>query len=359
MSCADCGKAGGASLKVCKSCMRAKYCNATCQLNHWATHKTECKLRAAELRDDALFKDPPAKEDCPICFLPMPAKLISCISLPDATISSVPIYDFAIANEELANFDTCHYYECCGKSMCRGCMTSFFHSRNHDKCPFCKAERNVYATDEDNVEEIRKRVAANDAGAIWVLGIYYYHGYNGLQQDHTKSTELWTQAAKLGSSDAHCNLGMLYDEGGNMKKAKFHLGAAAMEGHEMARFNLALLEAESGNMERAVKHWAIAASGGEYLAMHQLTVFYEKGYVSRDSINSTLAAYNNSCAEMRSEARDACIRACIQVTTETNEGNTPTRGGPDEVILRMLNAQPRSAARDDLIRMITEDMRNL
>jgi hypothetical protein len=62
---------------------------------------------------------------------------------------------------------------------------------------------------------------------------------------------------------------------------------------------------------------------------------------------------------MRSEARDACIRACIQVTTETNEGNTPTRGGPDEVILRMLNAQPRSAARDDLIRMITEDMRNL
>jgi TPR repeat protein len=73
---------------------------------------------------------------------------------------------------------------------------------------------------------------------------------------------------------------MLYDEGGNMKKAKFHLGAAAMEGHEMARFNLALLEAESGNMERAVKHWAIAASSGEYLAMHQLTVFYEKGYVS-------------------------------------------------------------------------------
>ena len=29
-------------------------------------------------------------------------KMISCVSLPDATIMSVPIYDFAMANEELA-----------------------------------------------------------------------------------------------------------------------------------------------------------------------------------------------------------------------------------------------------------------
>jgi hypothetical protein len=36
--------------------------------------------------DEVLFKDPPAKEDCPICFLPMPVRLLSCISLPDATI---------------------------------------------------------------------------------------------------------------------------------------------------------------------------------------------------------------------------------------------------------------------------------
>jgi hypothetical protein len=31
-------------------------------------------------------------------------------------------------------------------------------------------------------------------------------------------------------------------------------------------------------------------------------------FVSRESIDSTLAAYNNSCAEMRSEARDSYIR---------------------------------------------------
>jgi len=97
--CADCGEEGGASLKVCKLCMFVRYCNADCQRNHWPSHKKECKLRAAKLHDVALFKDPPAKEDCPICFLPMPYKFILCITLPPATIMSVPVYDFAIANE--------------------------------------------------------------------------------------------------------------------------------------------------------------------------------------------------------------------------------------------------------------------
>ena len=68
----------------------------------------------AEIRDEALFKDPPAKEDCPICFLPMPAKLISCISLLPATITSVPIYDFLIAIEG-ESICTC---------FCRGCANS-------------------------------------------------------------------------------------------------------------------------------------------------------------------------------------------------------------------------------------------
>jgi hypothetical protein len=42
---------------------------------YWPKHKKLCKQRAAELHDEALFKEPPPKEDCPICFLPMPGKL--------------------------------------------------------------------------------------------------------------------------------------------------------------------------------------------------------------------------------------------------------------------------------------------
>ena len=83
---------------------------------NWPKHKRDCKIHAAELRDKALFKDPPPKEDCPICFLPMPAKLISCISLPPATLSSVPINDFAIANVELYKREMGQYYPCCGKA---------------------------------------------------------------------------------------------------------------------------------------------------------------------------------------------------------------------------------------------------
>jgi hypothetical protein len=61
-------------------------------------------------------------------------------------------------------------------------------------------------------------------------------------------------------------------------------------------------------MEQALKHWKIAASAGEYTAMNNLTIKFEQGADSRETIDSTLAAYNNSCAEVRSEARDTSIR---------------------------------------------------
>ena len=304
--CAECGKGGGVSLKICKPCMRAKYCNAACQLNHWPTHKKECKLRAAELRDEALFKDPPPKEDCPICFLPMPQKLFSCVTLPPATISSVPIYDFAIANQELANKQIEEYYPCCGKIFCRGCSYSSRKYGNY-KCPFCNADCGN-TTEEEEVAEMMKRVAANDAASICMLAYQYHHGLGGFQQDRTKAMELFTRAADLGCSKAHNELGVIYEGAGNLKKAKFHIEAAAMAGHEGARCNLGNMESNSGNMEQAVKHWTIAASAGDYDAMNNLLTVLKKGYVSRESINSTLTAYNSSCAEMRSEARDVFIR---------------------------------------------------
>jgi hypothetical protein len=152
-----------------------------------------------------------------------------------------------------------------------------------------------------------KRVEVNDSGAMCQLGNCYYKGLNGVQQDRTKAMELFTRAAKLKFSKGHCNLGTTYHEGGNMKKAKFHVEAAAMAGHEMARYNLGIFEYNSGNVEQALKHWTIAASAGECFAMHELRELFEYGYVSRESINSTLAAYNSSCAEMGSEARDAFI----------------------------------------------------
>jgi TPR repeat protein len=218
----------------------------------------------------------------------------------------VPINDFAIANQELADENLEVYYTCCGKSVCAGCVHSFRAAGNNEKCPFCNSDRSG-KTDEELVADMMKRVDANDAASICMLANYYEHGNGGLQQDHGKAIKLYTRAAELGYNKAHYRLAHIYHEGGNLKKAKFHFEAAAMAGHDGARNNLGYIEFKFGNMEQAIKHWTIAASAGYFGSMHEMRVLFEQGLVSRKSIDSTLAAYNNSCAEMRSEARDVVI----------------------------------------------------
>ena len=216
--CAECGEEGGVSLKACKSCMQVRYCNAECQRNHWPKHKNQCKQRAAELRDEALFKDPPPKEDCPICFLPMPNKLICCVSLPPATLSLVPINDFANANEALICKEMELYYSCCGKSICQGCLYSHHVSGDNNKCPFCNSNRDN--TEEENNEDNMKRVEANDPASMYMLATHYHLGRGGFQQDRTKAMELFTRAAKLGFSKGHFNLGSIYYEGGGYEEGQ-------------------------------------------------------------------------------------------------------------------------------------------
>jgi hypothetical protein len=149
------------------------------QMITWSKHKEECRYAACcratrrGAHDEALFQDPPAKEDCPICFLPMPTNFFSCASLPDATRTSLPIYNLAIASKELG----CQpkYYPRCGKSICIGCIRSIVKSENDYKCPFCNSDR-VGKTDEEMVEEMRMQVEANDPVLICLLANSYHHG---------------------------------------------------------------------------------------------------------------------------------------------------------------------------------------
>ena len=82
---------------------------------------------ADRLRDEFLFKEPPPKDDCPICFVPMPS-----------------------AYTKIAAF-----HPCCGKIVCNGCVHSCDGSSTSGdyKCPFCNAEveydkKKVYANEE-------------------------------------------------------------------------------------------------------------------------------------------------------------------------------------------------------------------
>jgi len=71
---------------------------------------------------------------------------------------------------------------------------------------------------------------------------YYHHGRGAVQQDQTKSMELYALVAELGSSKAHYHLGIEYHQRGDSKKATFHYETAAMAGHKLARCNLGDME---------------------------------------------------------------------------------------------------------------------
>src|SRR5210317_981070 len=107
MKCAACGKAGD-DLKTCNGCKLVKYCNAACKKKHRSKHKKDCKKRAAELHDEALFKDPPERDECPICMLPLPL-------------------DVSGTN----------YQPCCGKKLCLGCIYAAYRVDIRCLCPFC------------------------------------------------------------------------------------------------------------------------------------------------------------------------------------------------------------------------------
>ena len=82
----------------------------------------------------------------------------------------------------------------------------------------------------------------------------------------------FTQAADLGPNWAHCNLGNIYDEG-----AMFHYKATAMAG--------------------ALESWSsiqVMWKEGISWVFLCLRTCFESGYVSRESMDSTLAAYNDS-----------------------------------------------------------------
>ena len=66
---------------------------------------------------EALFKGPTSEGGLSHLLPTKPGGVLACYSLPDGTISSVPIYDFADEHEELARMDMEEYYSCCGKSI--------------------------------------------------------------------------------------------------------------------------------------------------------------------------------------------------------------------------------------------------
>ncbi|KAL7551397.1 hypothetical protein ACHAWF_015521 [Thalassiosira exigua] len=275
-SCASCGDRGD-GLKACAACMLVKYCGVACQRAHRPRHKRECRKRAAELRDEALFADPPPKEDCPICFLPMPA------------------------NQR-------KYLACCGKRLCDGCSAAL-HLRGDRRCPLCRST----PSEDEIVKDAKARADAGCAESICELGFFHKEGRGGLKQDPTRASDLWLRAGGLGCARANLALAGAYYDGNGVEKsadkAKYYWKLAAMGGNEQARYNLGVCEGKAHNYDRAVKHFLIASGSGCGDSLGMIQLFYSQKVLTKDVFEKALRAHQKAIDEMKSDQRhEAAIR---------------------------------------------------
>ena len=132
--CAACGKEGiKESMNICNKCKMVHYCNLACKKKHKSKHKKKCEKHAAKLHDEALLQEPPPREECPICFLPLP------LDPGDSKFQS-----------------------CCGKVICHGCLYAMTMEavrkgkmkEEDDLCPFCREP--PYSSDEVLIKRLKK-----------------------------------------------------------------------------------------------------------------------------------------------------------------------------------------------------------
>ena len=289
-TCANCGNGeeSAGDLKSCTACKLVKYCNRDCQIAHRPQHKKLCKKRAAELHDEQLFKDPPPREECPICMMPLPA---------EAGVAGVILFKV-----------------CCGKTICMGCIHAMAMEevRKGKKmgeiviCAFCRTPQE--SSNEEGIERVKRLMENGNADAFNIMAKYYVNGEYGMPQDRPKANALYLKAGELGCANAYSSSGYNYSVGRGVeidtKKAKHYYELGAMKGDVNARYNLGLMEGKAGNHQRAYKHMIIAARAGYNKSLDIVKKGFNNGHVTKDEYAGTLRAYHECQSEMKSEARD-------------------------------------------------------
>ena len=277
--CANCGKEGS-NMNICNKCKEATYCNAACKKKHRSKHKKQCERRVTELRNEALFGEPPPQYgDCPICFLRLP-------SMDNGR----------------------SYMSCCGKIICMGCIYAPVYNNQGKvivtkKCPFCRTP--VATSEKEFLERNKKRMEVGDAYAFYVMGCAYDKGeYYGVPQDSAKAIEFWHKAGKFGYN----NIGHAYYNGDGVerdeKMARHYYELVALEGKVTARYNLGVDEDNAGNYDRALKHYMIAVRGGCHRSVKDIQQLYMDGHVAKDQYSNALRSHQAYLNEIKSEQRD-------------------------------------------------------
>ncbi|EJK65559.1 hypothetical protein THAOC_13567 [Thalassiosira oceanica] len=198
---------------------------------------------------------------------------------------------------------------CCMKRVCNGCSLAA-RQRGLRGCLFCRTPR---PSDEaSTLAMIQKRVRKGDAAAINHLGNKHYNGQLGLTKDVPRAFELWTEAAELGSVDAHSNLGALYYIGDGVEEDKprgiRHWQQAAMKGHVSGRYFLGVAEFNKGNHGLAVQHWVICAKMGCEKSLNDIKEMFMEGQATKAQYAEALRGFGDAVEEMKSHHREEAKR---------------------------------------------------
>ena len=283
LCCASCGIAeiDEIKLKECDGCDLVRYCSDECQRDHKVQHEGACKKRAAELREELLFKQPESSDlgDCPICCLPLS------LDLKESSL-----------------------YDCCSKVICKGCdianVKREMEMRLAPSCPFCREPESE--TKEEVAERRMKRMEVNDPVAIRQEG-----GERYKQGDYCSAFEYFTKAADLGDAVAHYRLAAMYHEGYGVEKdigkSNYHMEEASIGGNPRARYNLGCHEFNRGNVERAMKHYFIAATQGDDLSMKCLMEMFKMGFVNKEELAAVLRAHQAAVDATKSLQREEAL----------------------------------------------------
>ena len=277
--CASCSIAeiGDIKLVPCDGCDLVKYCSDECQQNHKSEHEEQCKKRAAELRDELLFKQPESSYlgDCPICSLPLPLNP---------------------SKSDMTN--------CCSKVICQGCAYTKNwrddETRRQRTCPFCREP--AAKTQEEADKRSMKRVEANDPVAMCLHAV---HEFN--KRNYPSAFEYFSKAAELGDAEAHHKLSNMYLLGKGVEKDVgkhiYHLEEAAIGGHPEARYHLGFYEQGLENRNRAVMHWIIAARHGHDKSIKALMEAFRQGFLKKDVLAAVLRLHKRAVDATKSPQR--------------------------------------------------------
>ncbi|EJK72121.1 hypothetical protein THAOC_06380 [Thalassiosira oceanica] len=202
---------------------------------------------------------------------------------------------------------------CCMKSLCNGCLLVARQRGIHSRCPFCRTP--FPADDPSTLAMIQKRVSKGDAVANSFLGEQYFHGFLGLAKDLPRANELLTEAAELGSLDAHYQLGNAhyFDKGIEEDKLRgiHHWQEAAMKGHVLSRNVLGFVEYQNGNYKLALQHWMISAKMGYERSLNNIKEMFKRGQATKEQHAEALLGYRDAVEEMKSPQREEAKRLGI------------------------------------------------